>query len=161
MLPVPGNGNTGSAVAPADGPGLIDGTLINQVLSNEFSAKSGITALSGGARSSLTPQLNAAMNLVETVAGSGDSVILPPALRGASLLVRNKGANTMLVYAEGADTIDGTAGSSGVSQVINVSALYWCPKNGQWFSMRGNGATGATGATGTTGATGPTGPTGP
>ncbi len=161
MLPVPGNSNAGSAVLPADGPGLQDGTLLKQIVSNNFSTQDGITALAGGALTGSTPQLASHFNLVATVASSGDSVVLPPALRGTSLVVRNSGANTTLVYAQGSDTIDGTAGSSGVSQIASSSTFYFCPQNGKWFSIRGSGATGATGGTGPTGATGPTGPTGP
>ena len=61
--------------------------------------------------------LTKAMNNV-TTAGSGTGVVLPAASTvgvGGTVIVYNNGANPIKVYAAGSDTIDGTAGSTGVT----------------------------------------------
>ena len=52
-------------------------------------------------------------------------LVLPAGLLGGIVHVRNSGANALTVFAQGSDTIDGTAGSTGVSIASGKSALFF------------------------------------
>jgi len=74
---------------------------------------------------------------------SADSVILPPAKPGVILQVANNGANSMTVYAQGSDTINGVAAATGVSQMAGSTVTYTCLKAGTWTAQGiGAGAAG-------------------
>lgn len=72
------------------------------------STTNGIVAKAGGGASGAT-LLTSAINRITTVASSGDSVLLPVAIAGAQITIINAGANSLAVFANGADTIDGGA----------------------------------------------------
>jgi hypothetical protein len=93
-----------------------------------------LTAHAGGGRSSATA-LPSAINRVTTVATGADSVVLPTSVAGMQITVINGGANAMQVFAAGSDTINGTAGSTGVSQASGKTAIYSCPVAGAWHSV--------------------------
>lgn len=101
----------------------------------QWQVKSGITALAGGARSASTPVLVVGANEVTTVASGADSVILPPAVAGLVVFVANAGASSMQVFGNGSDTINGTAGATGVAQANAKSALYVAAANGKWYRI--------------------------
>lgn len=91
-----------------------------------------LTALAGGGRTG-SPTLSAGFNEVTTVATAADSVQLPVALYGLEIFVHNGAAsNAMQVFANGSDTINGTAGATGVSQAAGKGAIYACYKDGAW-----------------------------
>lgn len=69
-----------------------------------------------------------------TVAASGTGVVLPASNPGLKYYIFNGGANTIKVYGAGSDTIDGTAGSSGVSLTNAARCQYICIANGTWIS---------------------------
>jgi hypothetical protein len=75
------------------------------------------------------------VNNVATVVSIGDSVILPPAKPGVILQVANNGANSMTVYAQGSDTINGVAAATGVSQMAGSTVTYTCLKAGTWTAQ--------------------------
>lgn len=115
---------------------LEDGDALNLALSTPtWQTNANITALAGGALSSATPVLTLGTNEVTTVASSGDSVVLPKAVLGAVIFVANAGANSMQVFANGSDTINGTAGATGVAQANAKSALYVAADAGQWYRI--------------------------
>lgn len=95
-----------------------------------------LAALAGGGQEGATQLING-LNHVGTVASSGDSVQLPPAAKGSIVMVANDGADSMTVYGkEGrTDTINGTAGATGVAQANAKFAVYFCPKDGAWFRV--------------------------
>lgn len=101
----------------------------------QWQVKSNITALAGGARSASTPVLVVGANEVSTVASANDSVVLPQAVAGVVVFVANAGANSMQVFGNGSDTINGTAGATGVAQANGKSALYVAADNAQWFRI--------------------------
>lgn len=68
-------------------------------------------------------------------AGSGTGVTLPSAQGGQFVMLANDGAETLAVYALGDDTINGTAGSTGVTQVTTAAALYFCCIPGKWHRI--------------------------
>jgi hypothetical protein len=107
----------------------------------------GIVALAGGALTAATPVLSTGFNEVLTVVTANDSVVLPPAIMGASCLVHDMQATTatMKIYA-GANpfnnnVVDGiiahgavvvTAGSTGVTLALGHTSLFVCTTQGQW-----------------------------
>lgn len=124
-----------NAITPAPfqtGFRLIDGNDLNANFANPIrSSQTGITATAGGGQTNAFP-LTAAISRVSFVVTAGDSVILPPAKVGAQMFVENAGANAMQVFATGTDTINGIAGSTGVSQAAGAFATYSCTAAGFW-----------------------------
>lgn len=99
------------------------------------SAQDSITATPGGGQAGAF-QLTAQTARVTTVATSGDSVALPPALAGLEVILINHGAKPMQVYGNAAagDTIDDIATATGVSQMASSVVIYTCATNGAWYS---------------------------
>jgi hypothetical protein len=96
----------------------------------------GITALAGGARNSSTPILVLGANTVTTVATAADSVVLPKAVAGSVVWLRNAdAADAVQVFANGSDTINGTAGATGISVASAKTVLFVAATNGVWFSL--------------------------
>lgn len=103
----------------------------------DCSVATGIAAKAGGGQSGAT-ELTAAYNDVSTVASSADSVALPLAVAGISVVVRNSAANSMQVFGSGTDTINAVATATGVAQAATTSALYFCTASapaGKWFRV--------------------------
>jgi hypothetical protein len=76
-----------------------------------------------------------AMQAAVTTANGSDAVLLPPSQPGMQIdIVNLSGANAMQVYASGSDTINGTAGSTGVSQAASAVTLYFCFVAGNWVT---------------------------
>lgn len=95
-----------------------------------------LTAHAGGGQANAT-QLPSMINTVATVATPGDSVQLPPSQPGLVVCVVNNAANNMQVFAQNGstDTINGTAGSTGIV-VIGLSVVWFqCTKAGIWTSQ--------------------------
>lgn len=127
---------------------LTDGGKLNAALANpQLSTKAGIVAGAGGSKASAV-LMNAAINHIVTSASAGDSVILPAAALGAEVLIANDGANSIRVYATGSDTLNGTAGATGVLQPAGDYALYFVTSAGKWhFAPAAGGVFGAITAT--------------
>lgn len=82
--------------------------------------------------------LTAATNVLGTVA-SGTGVVLPAASSvpiGTVIYVYNDGANVAKVYAAGSDTIDGTAGATGVSLTNALRCQYQVTVAATWKSAK-------------------------
>ena len=104
---------------------LIDGSDLNNAFAQpRWQTNPGIVALAGGGLSASTPVLVIGTNLVKTVASASDSVVLPSGTAGSIVLVRNNGANSMQVFAQGSDTINGTAGATGISVANAKTVLF-------------------------------------
>ena len=97
------------------------------------SAKDNITAFATGGQTSAT-QLTTQTSRITTVATAGDSIKLPASAPGLELMVINSGANPMQVFGAGADTIDGVATATGVSQMTNSVVIYVCTTAGAWYT---------------------------
>ena len=98
-------------------------------------ASAELTALAGGGRPGATP-LQPGFNSVTVVATAADSCVLPVATKGTMVFVRNSdSADSMTVFALGSDTINGTAGATGVTHSAGLSAIYWCPVDTKWFRL--------------------------
>lgn len=115
------------------GPRLVDGQNILDLANNDVNLCSPpITALAGGGRGASAPVLNQAFADIRTVATSTDSVVLPPAKQGMMRFVPNLTGQTLTVFANGSDTINSIAGSTGVTQATAVHALYLCAHDAEW-----------------------------
>lgn len=100
------------------------------------SAIDSVTATAGGGQGAAYPVISQHTR-VTTVATAGDSIALSRAFAGVNLWVTNASANAMQVFADitGSDTIDGVAGSTGVSQMSNSLVLYHCTVDGKWTTV--------------------------
>jgi hypothetical protein len=113
---------------------------INQ--SNQQQQTIGITAGTTQTQAGAT-QLNYGISTVAT-ANSGDAVALPGCVVGAVVYVINAAGNAFTVFAQNpsTDTINGTAGATGVSQAASNNAIYICATSrttsagGKWLSIR-------------------------
>ena len=118
------------------GKRLADNDQLNDFLATPTWQTNGpLTALAGGALTAATPRLLRGVNVVSTVATAGDSVALRKAVAGAIVVVRNAGANAMQVFGESGDTINGTAGATGISVASGKSVIFFATSNSAWFSL--------------------------
>lgn len=90
-----------------------------------------VTAHAAGGQANAT-QLLGEVCRVSTVATAADSVQLPGALPGLTVIVINDATNPMQVFGNGTDTIDGIATATGVSQMGQSVVLYICVVAGAW-----------------------------
>jgi hypothetical protein len=108
----------------------------NQILQVGFlqeSAADNITAFAGGGQANATLLTNE-LNKVTSVVNPGDSVRLPPSMPGLTIVVTNKGGNSMQVFGSGSDTIDDSAAATGVSQMRGSVVIYACHTAGAWYT---------------------------
>lgn len=82
-------------------------------------------------------QLAAQSNNITTAAAS-TGVKLPTGVIGMTIRVFNNGANTTAVYASNSETINGTAGATGVTQATGKVADYTFVKALTWISVAVN-----------------------
>lgn len=107
------------------------------------SAIGGLTAHSGGGQTSALP-LTSAFNQVTTVAAGGDSVLLPPAVVGLSVIVNNLAAsNSLDVYPSsatqggisGGDSINALSVNAEFSVAADKTAMFFCIVAGFWCAI--------------------------
>ena len=106
------------------------------------SSSDNITAHAGGGQTN-AQQLYSEVNRITTVATSGDSVMLPPAVvnqgvtnqAGLTVLLINHGANPMQVFGSGTDTINDVAAATGVSQMKGSMTFFTCTSPGKWYTQ--------------------------
>lgn len=108
-----------------------------------------VTANSGGGQANATA-LGYGLNQVATVAAAADSVLLPAAVPGETVTVVNDGALPTQVFGTNADTINGVAAATGISQPALSTVVYSCVVSGQWRAIPQTGAIGALPAIGST-----------
>ena len=102
----------------------------------DFSTATGLTAAGTTRTDALA--LTKAINNVTTAAAS-TGVVLPSAATvgvGGSVIVFNNGASAIKVYAPGSDTIDGTAGSTGVTLTNALRCQYFVTAAATWISAK-------------------------
>lgn len=96
-------------------------------------ATGSITASTTHTQVGATPILT--MNVAVTTSNASDAVVLPPATSGMEVTIVNLSAvNAMQVFGSGTDTINGTAGATGVSQAANAVTIYFCFVAGAWVT---------------------------
>jgi hypothetical protein len=92
-----------------------------------------VAAFAGGGQTGATP-ITTEIARVVTVATAGDSVMLPPALPGLTLMIINHGAKPMQVFGTGGDTIDDQVAATGVTQMVNSVVIFVCTLTGKWYA---------------------------
>lgn len=97
------------------------------------SAVAGLVAHAGGGQGSATA-LTARVNDVATVATAADSVGLPAAKSGASVVVHNSAANSMNVFPATSDYMNGTQNAS-FAVAAGKTAWFFAAVDGKWFSL--------------------------
>lgn len=117
------------------GKRLADDDALNTALATpQWQTNTGITALAGGSRTG-APVLVLGSNEVTTVASGADSVVLPVAVPGSVVFVVNAGANALQLFANGSDTINGTAGATGISVANAKRIMCVAAAVGQWYTI--------------------------
>lgn len=109
-----------------------------------FPATTGIVANPGGGRAGATAlpgEFNQVTTSVAAVAPF-DSVVLPASNAGLDIVVANQTNNPIQVFAAGADTINGVAGATGITQPPNSVEVYYCVAPGLWQVDPGIGYSG-------------------
>lgn len=115
------------------------GQWIAQGIGTGYSGSFPTQAYTNNATAAGTTQSNAtAITTPLTVFGtvaSSTGAVLPPAAPGLMFTVVNNGANTLKVYGNGSDTINGTAGSTGVSITTSTPiTIFYSAASGAWFT---------------------------
>ena len=102
---------------------------------NQTSVTNAISAFAGGGQGSATA-LTTYMNRVTTVATAGDSVKLPAAAAGRSVVVINAAAsNAMDCFPASGDAINALPADTALSIAANKSVLFNCVVAGIWNSI--------------------------
>ena len=70
-----------------------------------------------------------------TTVASGTGAILPAAVPGMNIVIMNAGANSLQVYGNGSDTINGIAAATGVSLASGKTAEYFTTVSGAWHQL--------------------------
>jgi hypothetical protein len=111
----------------------LDEQDINGVINSFISGENTITA-TGSTRADAYVIKKARTRFTTVAASTG--ALLPAALQGRYRVIYNAGASPLTVYAAGSDTIDGTAGSTGVALANAKRCEYYCVADGVWISAQ-------------------------
>lgn len=127
-----GNGTSNNVQRPMSGERLIDGEIIAALMEGKgLDYSNGLTAKASGTQANSTPL--SAVSQVDTVVTNGDGVLLPVATAGRFAFVSNNDAGqSMKVFAQGSDTINGTAGATGIDVAQTENAVFFCAEAGEW-----------------------------
>lgn len=109
----------------------VDESDITSTFKDMTSALSGIVAFPTGGQVGAT-LLAHSINRVTTVATLGDSVRLPAALPGMSLVVTNRGAASMNVFPATGDTINALAANAALAVAVGTTVNFTCAQAGAW-----------------------------
>jgi hypothetical protein len=96
-------------------------------------ASGALTATAGGNQANGV-QLTQGVNEITVCATNADSAQLPPADAGARVYVGNSGAADAKIFGKNGrtDTINGTAGATGVTLATTKNAVLFCAVAGKW-----------------------------
>lgn len=115
--------------------GLVDLNFAALVAGTGFSNVDTITAHAGGTRAAGVP-LTSMINHITVCATTADSVLLPAAVGGQVIVVRNDGAASTTMYAAigTSDTINAVAAATGVAMAAaKTMVLFSVPA--AWFGV--------------------------
>lgn len=128
----------GIAPPAGSGPALQDGQWLLGVASGQNgSFQNRLIAHAGGTKAAAI-QLAAGVKIFgfATVATNGDSALLPAAIAGTTIFVRNAGAASLSLYAKGTDKINGVASATAYSLAADTSAIFFCALDGAWSAVK-------------------------
>jgi len=72
-----------------------------------------------------------AINVTTVAAGTG--ILLFPSWTGAEIAINNLGANALLIYPNGTETIDSGGAGVALSAAINTVTVLFCFTQGKWY----------------------------
>lgn len=122
------------------GPHLTSGLALNQAIgAGAASYTDAITALANGGQAG-APLLATRINHVATVANDNDSAMMPVSSPGAIVVIVNSGGHALQVFANTVsalqsgveDTLNSTAGATGISIAAGKTAMLMCFAAGAW-----------------------------
>ena len=118
-----------------NGYALQDGYVLENLLATpQWQTNYGITAV-GTARGTTTPVLTLGSNVVTVSTSSNYGVVLPSAAAGSVVYFYNADSgDAVTVFAAGSDTINGTAGATGVSFAATKRVLFIAVTNNVWVA---------------------------
>ena len=110
---------------------LLPGSWANAV-TDAWTSFQSVTATPAGTQDT-SIALNAANINIAVVATANDGVKLPPAKVGMEIsIVNSDAADAAQIFASGSDTINATAGATGVSLAAGAAIILRCIKDGNW-----------------------------
>lgn len=117
------------------GQRLADDDALNVIVATpQWQTTVGVTAKVGGNQST-SPALNLGSNDVSTSTNAGtDGVVLPSAVAGSIVYMINSSSFTITVFGKGSDTINGTAGATGVTYATTKRVMFIAVDNGKWIA---------------------------
>jgi ascorbate-specific PTS system EIIC-type component UlaA len=99
------------------------------------SATGGLTAFAGGGQAGALP-LPSIMNKVTTVATAADSVLLPKAYAGMSVVVKNGAAsNSMNVFPYLGDAVNALSANAAYAIAVTKTVEFVCFVDGTWDTI--------------------------
>ncbi len=108
---------------------------VKKLYSALITTQNAVTAATGSTQATGVP-ITAAVTRVTTVAVAGDSVTLPKAVPGMSLVVINAAAaNSMDVFPAVGDSINALAGDAALAVAANKTVLLVCAVAGIWNAI--------------------------
>lgn len=130
--------NYGKPPIPSMGPYLFSGDFIRRMFSRVFqgglSFQDTITATAGGTKAAAFALLRS-HNRISVCATGGDSVLLPAAIQGSRVVVRNDGAASCNIFAKGADTINGASAATASALAAAKATEFACFTAGAWYTL--------------------------
>jgi hypothetical protein len=114
----------------------IDPADISGALRDFTGSTTGITARAGGGQANATA-LTTAFNNVTTVGTAGDSVRLPTARAGATIIVTNATATSMNIFPATGGIINALSPNAQLACAAGVTIMFVCTLAGTWRSITG------------------------
>lgn len=113
----------------------VDPSDIGAAFAQDNSAVSGLTAFAGGGQASAL-LLTRSINRVTTVGTAADSVKLPAAKAGMTVLVANAAAaNSMNVFPSTGGVINALAANAAYAVAANKTVMFVCAVDGTWNTL--------------------------
>lgn len=110
---------------------LLPGSWANAITDALTSFQNVVATPAGTQATSI--RLNAANINITAVATAADGVLLPAAKAGMEIsIVNSDAADAAQIFASGTDTINATAGATGVSLAAGAAIILRCIKDGNW-----------------------------
>lgn len=122
---------------------LVDGGQLKSLADSTLGGQGSITALAGGGLVAATPKLRLGINQVSVCVTNDDSVALPLAIPGSTVVLINDGAASCKAWPNAANPNNGgvadtivpyssvTPGTSADTATAD-SSIFWCGKTGVW-----------------------------
>lgn len=119
----------------ADVNARIADPAVKTLFYDETSYANALTAFAGGGQANAL-LLTQKINRVTTVATAADSVRLPKALAGMSMVVINAAAaNSMNVFPTSGDAVNALAADAAFAVAANKTVLLFCAVDGIWNAI--------------------------